>query len=90
MNELTAAPAIFIHLARNLDEMTRGAEVAGRLVRRFLHAYTQLMSQPASVSTILKRAREDAEDELESPSRYVAEPYLDALRRMAVIDEVPA
>ena len=73
----------------DIDEVS-GAARNPRLVRRFLHAYAQLMSQPASVSTILKRARGDAGDELNSPSRYVAKPYLGALRRMGIIDEVPA
>ncbi|GAB3740821.1 DUF4143 domain-containing protein [Microlunatus parietis] len=71
------------------------AEVSGsprnpRLVGRFLHAYAQLISQPATISTIVRRARDDVDEDTRAPSRYVADPYLDALRRMKIIDEVPA
>jgi len=60
-----------------------------RLVRRFLHAYAQMASQTANLSTIMKRAREDRDD-ADAPSRNAAEIYLQALRRMMIIDEVPA
>lgn len=71
------------------------AEVSGsprnpRLVRRFLHAYAQMVSQPATLSTILKRASDDTSTESDVPSRYAANPYLEALRRMMIVDEVPA
>ena len=78
-----------IIIDHDIDEVS-GATRNPRLVRRFLHAYAQMASQPATVSAILKRARGDAEDGSDAPSRYVAEPYLDALRRMAIVDEVPA
>lgn len=69
-------------------------EVAGsprnpRLVRRFLHAYAQMVSQTAGLDTITKRARDEA-DTADFPSRHTAAAYLDALRRMMIVDEVPA
>ncbi len=74
---------------RDIDEVS-GASRDPRLVRRFLHAYAQLVSHPATLSTIVKRAQGDAEVAPGAPSRHGAQPYLDALRRMMVIDEVPA
>lgn len=67
-----------------------GTSRSPRLVRRFLHAYAQMVSQPATVSAILRRARDDHDAEPGTPSRYAAEPYLEALRRMMIVDEVPA
>lgn len=69
------------------------SEVSGsrrnpRLVRRFLHAYAQVVSQTASLATITKRALDD--DAADAPSRQSAQTYLDALRRMMIVDEVPA
>jgi uncharacterized protein len=62
-----------------------------RLVRRFLHAYAQLTAHPARLATIIARARGETDpDESDAPSRWTAQPYLDALRRMMVIDEIPA
>lgn len=66
-----------------------------RLVRRFMHAYAQLTAHPATTATIVARARdqsidEDAGGKSEGPSRYTAEPYLDALRRMMIVEEIPA
>jgi predicted AAA+ superfamily ATPase len=61
-----------------------------RLVRRFLQAYAQLTAHPASLSTILRRAHDDLDSEAVGPSRYAATDYLDALRRMRVVDEVSA
>lgn len=61
-----------------------------RLVRRFMHAYAQLTAHPATVSAIIARARTDGSGDDAGPSRYVAEPYLDALSRMMVVDEIPA
>lgn len=61
-----------------------------RLVRRFLHAYAQMVSQTANLSTIMKRAHEDGGDEADVPARNTAEIYLKALRRMMIVDEVPA
>ena len=74
---------------QDIDEVS-GAARNPLLVRRFLHAYAQVVSQTATVSAILKRARGDAAAGTDAPSRYVAGPYLDALRRMAIVDEVPA
>ena len=78
-----------IIIDHDIDEVS-GATRNPRLVRRFLHAYAQMVSQPATVSAILKRARDEAHDESDAPSRHVANPYLDALRRMMIVDEVPA
>lgn len=58
-----------------------------RLVRRFLHAYAQMVAQTANLSTIMRRADEHNAD---VPSRHTAEVYLTALRRMMIIDEVAA
>lgn len=73
----------------DIDEVSGGPRNP-RLVRRFLHAYAQMVSQAATVSTIVRRARDDADTESQAPSRYVAEPYLEALRRMMIVDEIPA
>lgn len=67
-----------------------GASRNPRLVRRFLHAYAQMVSHTANLSTIVKRARDEADDQADAPSRDAASAYLDALRRMMIIDEVPA
>ncbi len=61
-----------------------------RLVRRFLHAYAQMTAHPANLSTIMKRARDEAPDDPNVPSGATAETYLRALRRMMIIDDVPA
>jgi predicted AAA+ superfamily ATPase len=71
----------------DIDEVS-GAARNPRLVRRFLHAYAQVVSQPAKLASIVKLARDD--HDAEGPSRYTAEPYLEALRRMMLIDEIPA
>jgi hypothetical protein len=71
----------------DIDEVS-GVRRNPRLVRRFLHAYAQLVSQPATVATIIRRAQDDRE--ATGPSRDAAVPYLDALRRMMIIDEIPA
>jgi predicted AAA+ superfamily ATPase len=71
----------------DIDEVS-GAPRNPRLVQRFLHAYAQMVSQPATLAAIVKRARDD--HGADGPSRYAAEPYLDALRRMAIVDEVSA
>jgi len=67
-----------------------GARRDPRLVRRFLYAYAQLTAHPSRVSTIVARALADATDDEASPSRWAADPYLDALRRMMIVDEVEA
>ena len=72
----------------DIDEVS-GASRNPRLVRRFMHAYAQLTSHPATMSTIIARARDDA-NEPAGPSRYAADPYLDALARMMIVDEIPA
>jgi predicted AAA+ superfamily ATPase len=76
-----------IIVEHDIDEVS-GSPRNPRLVRRFLHAYAQMVSQPSAFSTILKRARDD--HDADAPSRHTAEPYLEALRRMMVVDEVPA
>lgn len=78
----------------DIDEVS-GGNRNPRLVRRFMHAYAQLTAHPASIATILARALDhgedaDVDDAPPGPSRFTAEPYLDALRRMMVVDEIPA
>jgi predicted AAA+ superfamily ATPase len=73
----------------DIDEVS-GAPRNPRLVRRFLHAYAQMTAHTASLNTIMKRARDDIADKSDLPSRQTAQTYLDALRRMMIIDEVPA
>lgn len=72
----------------DIDEVS-GARRDPRLVRRFMHAYAQLTAHPAPMATIIARARSDS-GQGEGPSRFTAVPYLDALRRMMVVDEIPA
>ena len=69
-------------------DVVSGARRDPRLVRRFLQAYAQLSAHPSRLSTIVERARGIAEDE--APSRWTAEPYLDALKRLMVVDDVEA
>jgi predicted AAA+ superfamily ATPase len=76
-------------VARDID-LVSGARRDPRLVRRFLHAYAQLSSQPARLSTIVERARGDVDEGEAGPTRWSAEPYLRALRRLMIIDEVDA
>lgn len=71
-------------------DLVSGARRDPRLVRRFLHAYAQLSSQPARLSTIVERARGDVDEGKAGPTRWSAEPYLRALRRLMIIDEVDA
>jgi len=78
-----------IIVARDID-LVSGARRDPRLVRRFLHAYAQLSSQPARLSTIVERARGDVDEGEAGPTRWSAEPYLRALRRLMIIDEVDA
>lgn len=49
-----------------------------------------MTAHTASLSAIMKRARDEVDDESDVPSRHTAQIYLNALRRMMVIDEVPA
>lgn len=76
-----------IIIEHDVDEVS-GAARNPRMVRRFLQAYAQVISQPATLAAITRRARD--EQDTEGPTRYAAEPYLDALRRMMIVDEVPA
>jgi predicted AAA+ superfamily ATPase len=73
----------------DIDEVS-GATRNPRLVRRFLHAYAQMTAQPATLATVMKRARDDVDDDPGPPSRPSAQDYLDALRRMMIVDEIPA
>lgn len=69
-------------------DVVSGARRNPRLVRRFLQAYAQLTAHPSRLSTIVERARGIAEHE--APSRWTAEPYLEALGRLMVVDDVEA
>ncbi len=73
----------------DIDEVSGGVRDP-RLVRRFLHAYAQMTAQTAGLTTIMKRARGSEEELSDAPSRVTSQIYLDALRRMMVVDEVPA
>lgn len=73
----------------DIDEVS-GRRRNPRLVRRFLHAYAQMTAHPAKLSAIVGRAHDDVDDGSSAPSRYSAIDYLDALRRMRIVDEVPA
>lgn len=83
---------------RDIDEVSGGPRNP-RLVRRFLYAYSQMVSHSASLNAIMRRARDEHDagsapaahpGSAAVPSRHTAEAYLDALRRMMIIDEVPA
>lgn len=67
--------------------LVSGARRDPRLIRRFLEAYAQLTAHPATLSTIIARAADEGQ---EMPSRWSAAPYLDALRRLMIVDEVEA
>ncbi len=69
-------------------DVVSGARRDPRLVRRFLHAYAQMSAHPARLSTVVERARGITEDD--GPSRWTAEPYLDALARLMVVDDLEA
>lgn len=73
----------------DIEEVTGGTRNP-RLVRRFLHAYAQMTSHTTNLSTIMKRAQDEASDDADVPNRRTATLYLEALRRMMVVDEVPA
>lgn len=68
-------------------DLISGARRDPRRVRRFLEAYAQLTAHPAALSTIVSRATGESAD---GPSRWAAAPYLDALRRLMIVDEVDA
>ena len=74
---------------RDIDEVSGGPRNP-RLVRRFLHAYAQMSAQTARLSTIMRRAQDEQGTGEDLPSRHTAGVYLAALRRMMVVDEVPA
>lgn len=78
-----------IIVERDIEEVSGGPRNP-RLVRRFLHAYAQMVSQTAHLSTIMRRARDEVDGDADAPSRHTAQIYLDALRRMMIVDEVPA
>lgn len=78
-----------IIVERDIDEVSK-APRNPRLVRRFLHAYAQMAAHPATVNTIVKRAQDDGGDADSPLARQTASAYLDALRRMRIVDEVPA
>lgn len=73
----------------DIDEVS-GGNRNPRLVRRFLHAYAQMTAHPANLTAILRRAHDDVDEGSDAPSRYAATDYLDALRRMRIVDEIPA
>ena len=58
-------------------------------VRRFLRAYAQLTAHPVSVAKLIARASGEATSS-DSLTRFAAEPYLEALRRLMIVDEVEA
>ncbi len=74
---------------RDINEVSGGPRNP-RLVRRFLHAYAQMTAHTANLSTIMKRARDEAPDDPNIPSGATAETYLQALQRMMIIDDIPA
>lgn len=74
---------------KDIDDVSGGSRNP-RLVRRFLHAYAQMVSQTANLNTIMKRAHDEVDEDADVPSRQTAEVYLDALRRMMIVDEVTA
>lgn len=78
-----------IVVEHDIDEVS-GSARNPRLVRRFLHAYAQMISQTANLSTIMRRAHDDAGGQSDAPSRHSAQTYLTALQRMMIVDEVPA
>lgn len=60
-------------------------------VRRFLHAFAQLVAHPAKQSTIVRRATDiDDGEGAVSPSRWSSAAYLDALTRLMLIEDQPA
>jgi len=78
-----------IIVEHDIDEVSGGLRNP-RLVRRFLHAYAQMTAQDSSLATIMRRARDEIDDPGDAPTRQTAHTYLDALRRMMIVDEVPA
>lgn len=66
-----------------------GADRNPRLVRRFLAAYSQVVAHPAQLATIARRA-DDTAVATAPPTRSTMQRYLDTLRRMMIVDEIPA
>lgn len=102
-NEATTYLESYLDTLIEVDVATvSGTRRDPRRIRRFLHAYAQLTAHPAKVATIVERANGDAEPSPlhatrsgEAPderglSRWAAEPYLDAARRLMVVDDVEA
>ena len=52
-----------------------------------MYSYAQLTAHPARLSTIIGRARGEEAHEA-ALSRWAADPYLDALRRLMIVDEI--
>lgn len=74
---------------RDIDEVAGGPRDP-HLVRRFLHAYAQMTAQPANLTTIVGRVTDRSDRDPDMPTRQSAAGYLKALRRMMIIDEIPA
>ncbi len=73
-------------IEHDIEEAT-GVHRNPRLVRRFMYSYAQLTAHPARLSTIIGRARGEEAHEA-ALSRWAADPYLDALRRLMIVDEI--
>lgn len=93
----TAAQFVRDYLASIVEHdinVVSGARRDPRLVRRFLHGYAQLIARPARLATIIAAARGEAAERDDAGSagltRWSADPYLQALRAMMVVDEVEA
>jgi uncharacterized protein len=79
-----------IIVEHDIDEAS-GSPRNPRLVRRFLHAYAQMVAHPATLAAIMRRANDEVGDASgDTPSRQTGQVYLDALRRMMIVDEVAA
>jgi predicted AAA+ superfamily ATPase len=70
-------------------EVASGTRRDPEKVRRFLRAYAQLSAHPVSLSKLVERAGEETSSG-DALTRFAAEPYLEALRRLMVVDEVEA
>lgn len=68
---------------------TSGTRRDPEKVRRFLRAYAQLTAHPVPISRLVERASKEAAGS-DGLTRFAAEPYLEALRRLMVVDEVEA
>lgn len=70
-------------------EATSGTRRDPEKVRRFLRAYAQLTAHPVPLSRLVERASEKTTNG-DGLTRFAAKPYLEALRRLMVVDEVEA